>query len=91
LSVSFVLSVVKERVLSPTRLGKLRQRLATLAGHELGGQQQVSLIASKRTALLQLQKLRAIAQRKLGIAESDDQRPRNALIVDQGDAQQQQL
>jgi hypothetical protein len=79
--VRFVLSVLNEQVLSPGRAAKLRQRIETLAAHELRGQSQATVIASKKAAPLQLQKQLDTAQRNLAFAESEDQR-RIALVVD---------
>jgi hypothetical protein len=91
LAVRFVLSVLKEQVLSPDRLTKLRQRVETLAADELGGNSQAALIASKKAALLQLQRQLETAQRNLAFAETENQRRRIALVVDEADAQEQRL
>lgn len=87
----FVLSCVRQLLLSPNRLHKVEQRIRALAAADSGHAQLDQEIRQKRTALAQVEADRAKIEENLARAENDDQYQAIARVFSQTCAQQDRL
>ena len=87
----FVLSCVRQRLLSQTLLPKLERRLTALAEHDMAATQPTHQLEERRSALAQVTRDLERAGRNLALAETESQHKVIAAVFDQLEEQRTSL